>query len=131
MSDEKKAPEWKVYKYDIPGEGVQHITMPTGAEILSVGWQDGKPVIWCRVDCHAPRVVHAIALARTGPGGAPPPSARFVGTLVHPMLGMVWHVFDGGEVKAADLPAFDGEAASTSEEPQDGVCAADEAEPCT
>ena len=92
-----------IYKYVLTG-WVSDIEMPKSAGILSVGTQEGSIVVWAMVDPDAPTVTHRVSAVNTGeriPEGDPAFDGAFVGTvtMVDPIArGMVWHIFDCGEV---------------------------------
>lgn len=79
---------WK-YKLEITDE--QSIEMPKGSKVLSVGVQDGVPVIWAEVDllsfCTEKRVILIFGTGNPIDGT----SHTFVGTFQ--LLGFVGHVF--------------------------------------
>jgi hypothetical protein len=97
----------KIFKYPLPieyknGEGagwnkVSALSMPEGAEILSVGLQDGKAMMWALVDPDAPVAGRSIAIVNTGGsiGGAVPESFcdKFIGTLIFGDGRIILHVF--------------------------------------
>ena len=87
---------WK-FEQHVLSTGICWITMPKGAEILSVGIQQysGVPAIWAMVDPEAPKVEHMIFIAWTGIDIAFEGLGRFIDTLQY--SGLVWHIFDVGE----------------------------------
>ena len=80
------------------------ISMPQNAEVLSCGEQDGIIVVWARVNPDAPLKNRVIRAVNTGEGlrnSDPACEARFIGTVTMQnklSKGMVWHIFDCGEV---------------------------------
>ncbi len=74
------------------------VDLPKGAEVLSVGAQGPDVVVWAMINPDALRVKRKLAAL---PTGQPVPPAlretRFVGT-AQMDDGLVFHVFDGGEI---------------------------------
>lgn len=90
--------EARVLKYEVPeptATGRSFIDLPADTDLLSVGLQSDKLVVWARVDPEAPEGMHRLIVANTGmeiPGF--PEGARFLGTVMT-SNGVVWHVWDG------------------------------------
>lgn len=57
-----------IWKYKLSAQDVQNISMPIGAEILTVQTQHGKPCLWALVDPEAKLAVQprTIEIFRTG-----------------------------------------------------------------
>lgn len=92
--------EWKIWKYEIPIQDEFEIEMPGRAEILSVGVQDGRPMLWARVEPDANMYKRKFIMATTG-GPCPPPiyeaergkEASFLGTIQLKGGAFVAHIF--------------------------------------
>ena len=84
----------RIYKYVLLEADNQSIGMPTGAEILSVGEQNGELVMWARVNPDNPHGLRNIVIKGTGHPIGAHELGRFIGTVI--MLGgrLVWHVFE-------------------------------------
>jgi len=68
------------------------IELPEGSELLTVGVQDGEPMVWALVETDNPP--ETIDLTIVGTGHALPAQAgRYVGTFQLPE-DMVFHVFE-------------------------------------
>jgi hypothetical protein len=87
-----------VWKFQIPmpdENGRSFVEIPEGSELLSVGIQDDRLVLWALTDSLSAPHIHRILVANTGMSIAEFPStARFLGT-VTTSNGIVWHVWDG------------------------------------
>jgi hypothetical protein len=88
-----------IYKYPFAVEDVQHVVMPPGAKLLTVGVQDERPVLWADVQDDGEYTGRQIAVVMTG--GCPPDEASYVGTFMLAagrFVGrFVGHVYDLGE----------------------------------
>lgn len=84
-----------IYKFPFAVEDVQHVVMPPGAKILSVGVQDQQPVLWADVEDNGEYTGRRIAVAVTG--SEPPSDGTFVGTFMLAAGRFVGHVYDLGE----------------------------------
>lgn len=85
----------RIYKYTFRVDDTVTITMPKGAEILSVQTQDDVPTVWALVDPKAPPVSRLFHIFGTGhpiPGLFGPSS--FVATFQQRDGAFVWHMFD-------------------------------------
>lgn len=83
-----------VYKYTL-GPFVNEMQLPIGAEILSVGVQDGAPMYWALVDLTLnvePIMLLVLATGETWPNGYTP--VRFIGRIDIDGGAYVWHVFE-------------------------------------
>lgn len=80
-----------IHKYEIPLSDHIRIAMPMGAQVLSVGVQRGKPVLWAKVDPAKPPVFLTLSIRGTGHDaeGLGP----FIGTLLLDDGDLVLHVF--------------------------------------
>ena len=84
----------KIWKFPIENAADVHIE---GCKrVLSVGLQDGKPNIWAEVDPEDKWNVVVAEIVMTG--GTPPPSGRFVGTIIGIGGWAVAHVYAHGEM---------------------------------
>lgn len=82
----------RIYKYPFHVMDEQSISMPAGAEILTVQYQRNSPCLWAKVDDEAELKPRWIFVRGTGKEltGA---EGRFIGTFQFPPF--VWHVFEG------------------------------------
>jgi hypothetical protein len=78
------------------GIDLRSFTMPRGAEPLSIGYQPEGLMLWARVDTTAPKVRRDVRIV--GTGWEMSTAGRHVGTVQHNPTGLVWHVFDHGEI---------------------------------
>jgi hypothetical protein len=85
-----------VWKFSIPSPNalgwVDVPDVPAGAELVSVGFQDERMVLWARCDPSRSRSARRLIVVNTGQ--EVPLSGRSIGTAIHPVVGTVWHVFD-------------------------------------
>ena len=102
MSDSKQqnvlegtAVVWK-FPIAMPDEhGRSFVDIPDEAELLSVGLQDDRLVLWALTDSLHETYRHRLIVANTGMSIPEfPPRARHLGTLTT-SNGIVWHVWDG------------------------------------
>lgn len=77
-----------IYKYEAHGGAV--VDLPVGAEILTLGVQDGWVYIWALIDPEAP--TRPVRFAKVGTGWEAPDPGTYVGTY-HEAGGYVWHIF--------------------------------------
>lgn len=93
----------EVWKFKVPmGEVHGHdstVSMPSGAQIVSVGTQGADVWVWAIVNIEAPRTKRRLGYFATG--SPVPPDWDYVGTAhvldsEQPTLGswLVWHVFE-------------------------------------
>lgn len=84
----------RIYKFPIAAELDQHVVMPAGARILTVGVQNGDVVLWAECDDDHAWLGRQIIVTMTG--GTPPDNAVYVGTfqLDSPGGRFVGHVYD-------------------------------------
>ena len=87
-------PVMRIFKYELVFPGP--IQLPIGAQVLSVGQQDGTPYLWALVDPEQ-RALATRDLLVVGTGhDALVYGRRFIGT-IHGVEGhLVLHVFDQG-----------------------------------
>lgn len=82
-----------IYKYDILIQDSFSIWLPSGAEVLTVQVQAGKPVLWAIVDPAEPLSPHGFEMRGTGhPLGE---VGEYIATFQLPDMGLVFHVFHG------------------------------------
>lgn len=79
-----------IYKYDLELANEQKLSLPSGAELLSVQAQDEKLVLWAVVDTDLPERDFTITLHGTG-NPIPEIHGCYIDTVQ--MDGMVWHFF--------------------------------------
>lgn len=83
-----------IWKFELKVTDMQHISMPSGAEILSVANQNGALCLWAMVHPEHPKEERSIEIIGTGnpiPVGMGV-DRKFIGTaVVNPF---VWHVFE-------------------------------------
>lgn len=84
-----------IYKFPFAVEGRQHVVMPPGAKLLTVGVQHEQPVLWADVDDDGTYTGRQIAVVATG--GCPPDDGTYVGTFMLAAGRFVGHVYDLGE----------------------------------
>lgn len=84
----------KIWKQNLERKRVQDIAIPTGAEILSVGYKDDAATLWFRCDPDAAPKLRRIEICYTGVDDTPEKSyAVFLGTIIKPD-GIVLHIFE-------------------------------------
>jgi hypothetical protein len=86
----------KIYKYPLPMENVSTITMPKGAEVLTVQVQHGSPYVWAIVDDKASPERRNFEMFGTGfemPETHFIESRKYIGTIQLQRGDLVYHVF--------------------------------------
>jgi hypothetical protein len=84
-----------IYKYKIETRDRQHISMPKGAEILTIQVQHGEPHIWVLVETNGGEVMRTIDVFGTGnPIYDPDGSRRYIGTYQLYDGELIFHVFE-------------------------------------
>jgi hypothetical protein len=85
-----------IWKYTLPIDDIVTVSMPRGAQVLSVAEQDGQVCVWALVhSLQAPDPV-LFRICGTGhPVGNCVGAGDFIGSVVMPN-GLVWHVFREG-----------------------------------
>ena len=81
----------KIYEYQLALAESQYVAMPEGAEVLSIGLQNGIITIWVKVEPQNPSIAYAFYIA--GTGGEVPNNTEFIGTVMQDRF--VWYVFQG------------------------------------
>lgn len=85
-----------IYKYEIDPLKNFWVTVREGAEVLAVGVQGNKIVLWARVDPEAREVARRFPVYGTGHEIAPDDDALpLIGTVFMDDI-LVFHIFDGG-----------------------------------
>lgn len=81
-----------VYKYQLQIEDLQEISVPAGAQFLSVQYQRGVLTLWVLVN---PENAHAnVMIEIIGTGNPADDYPRtYIGTAQSPVSCAVWHVF--------------------------------------
>ena len=88
-----------IYKYELDIVDEQVVELPYSHRILCVGNQRGVLCMWARVDPITRAVKRKIIIKGTGhPFTESQEAGKYVGTAIFDDLGLVWHVFDGGDV---------------------------------
>lgn len=89
----------EVWRYEVRPLTTQQISMPQGAQVLSVAEHPlGDVSLWALVDTNAEREMREFTVAGTG-WAVNPDSARYIGTV--PLReGLVFHVFETTEKEA-------------------------------
>lgn len=83
----------KIYKYPLLIENKQAVSMPIGAEILTVQLQNGIPCIWALVDTSSPLSDVSVRVYLTGVEVDQSPNLKYCGTFQMIGGGFVFHVF--------------------------------------
>lgn len=74
------------------------ISLPEGAQLLTVAEQHGEVVLWARVDDTRPPVYRDVYLVGTGTE-VPEEAGAFIGTAVCAGGSLVFHAFDQRETR--------------------------------
>ena len=83
----------KIYKYHL-GLGHTALSMPEGAQVLTVQMQHGEACMWAKVDPSKPLEVRVFHVYGTGHEMPNDPLFIYVGTFQMANGAFVWHVFD-------------------------------------
>ena len=86
-----------VYKFPIGVTDKQLISMPKGAKILTVQFQNGILCLWALCDKAAPKAHREIFIHGTG-HEVFYYELPYIGTVQQAGGALIWHVFDGGEL---------------------------------
>ncbi len=84
-----------IFKYPLCMIDDQLVSMPAGAEILTVQMQSDVPCLWARVDPNMPKVGRVIHINGTGHNLSH--EGAYIGTFQMAHGALVFHAFDGGE----------------------------------
>jgi len=82
----------KVFKYDVVMDDTFKLSLPQGAEVLSVGVQFGEPRMWVLVEPTAPVVERTFRVAGTGHHITG--SLKFIGTFQLEGGALIFHLFE-------------------------------------
>ena len=89
-----------IHKYLLPLCNDFTIDMPNGAKILHVAHQGMDLMLWAQVDIEEELRKHRFSVLGTGHTIPDNISVlRYIGTAHNQQLGLVWHVFDQGEIE--------------------------------
>jgi hypothetical protein len=92
IQGEEVIPMECIWKYELKLDNeIQLVSMPSRAELLSVGIQDGKIYLWAKVEPDFPNHDRKIQIFGTG-HKIYPGTRKFIGTVHQPPY--VWHVFE-------------------------------------
>ena len=83
-----------VYKYPLDISGYNEISMPIGAEILTVQIQDGKAFVWALVDINPYKNLEVRKIAVYGTGHTIHTDVKYIGTIQMMDGKLVFHVFE-------------------------------------
>jgi len=84
----------RIFKYPLDIVGIQLVSMPVGAELLTVQMQQGVPCLWALVEDSAPKEDRVIYFRGTGHEAPDFKKDEHIATFQE--RAFVWHVFDGG-----------------------------------
>jgi hypothetical protein len=83
-----------IHKYPLEIADDQFLSLPTGAEILSVQFQTGVLCLWAMVNPSLPISQRHIKIHGTGHFTDPDLDYRHIGTVLDPRTALVWHIFE-------------------------------------
>jgi hypothetical protein len=83
-----------VWKFPIPIEGRQVLSLPRESQLLSVQMQGGLPCLWALVDPDAPKEDRRFLWVGTGHPIQEPDTLRHVGTVQLAGGSLVFHLFE-------------------------------------
>jgi hypothetical protein len=81
-----------IWKFEIPNSPCPYVTMPRGAQVLSVNQQNGRICVWALVNSKQESELAEFRIYATGENVEMTGACDFVGTVMMPS-GLVWHVF--------------------------------------
>lgn len=85
----------KVFKYELPVDDYFTLSLPKGAQVLSVQAQGNKPCLWALVDPDAPTEERQFRFAGTGHSIKEDPGRlEFVSTFQTHGGSLVFHIFE-------------------------------------
>ena len=88
-----------IWKWVLKPESVQKIEIPDGTNLISAGytpWNE-EVCVWGEVpNQKAEKITRFIVIVGTGHDLPSTNRKKFLGTVVIPNLGLVWHVYDFG-----------------------------------
>ena len=82
-----------IYKYQLKA-GRTALSMPQGAQVLTVQMQNGEACLWAKVNPSKPHEVRSFDLRGTGHTMPDDPRLTYVATFQMDDGALVWHVFD-------------------------------------
>ena len=83
----------EIYKYLLPVEDLYSISIPVGAEILTVQSQNGGGCIWALVDPQSEKEKRHFETFGTG-NPIPDATRKYIGTYQQNAGSLIWHVFE-------------------------------------
>lgn len=83
----------KIYKYHIEVTDEQQVSLPKGAQILTVQTQQEQPCIWVLVDPQMPTELVTIRVHGTGHDVPDSDNLKYIGTFQMMGGGLVFHTF--------------------------------------
>lgn len=83
-----------IFKYPIGIAGVQTVTMPQRARILTVQMQGELPFIWAEVENQNAKEERIIELFGTGHPMGARYSRKYIGTVQQDGGALIWHVYE-------------------------------------
>ena len=83
-----------IYKFELDVIDNQAVSLPGGAEILSIQEQNGKPCMWAKIDTDAPYETRQFATVGTGNPIPFDESNPFIATYQLQDGALVFHVFE-------------------------------------
>lgn len=83
-----------IWKYPLTPREIQDVTMPEGAEILTVQNQKEQVCLWAKVDPNATKVVRTFAVYGTGWEVITNAEFRYIGTVQLEAGDLIYHVFE-------------------------------------
>lgn len=89
--------EKTIWKFQLAVTGVQKLSMPKGAKLLSVQVQNGLPQLWALVDPKAPKEQQVFVTFGTGQPNVDADALSFLGTYQLDDGALVFHVFHKGK----------------------------------
>lgn len=89
---------YQIWRYPLKVTAIQHLSMPPGAELLSVDNQQGTLTLWARVivSYESPHPMEQITIGVFGTSHDLPEDvnvAQFIGTVLIFDGQLIWHVF--------------------------------------
>lgn len=97
MTELKRSNTTRIYKYDLPVVDKAVVSMPKGAEVLTVqvqnDWPDSQVRLWAKINLEAPIESRMFFVVGTG-HPMPVEAGRFIGTFQLNEGRLVFHVFE-------------------------------------
>ena len=82
-----------IWKWELRVKETQVINMPSGAEVLSIQTQQGRPVLWALVNEDNPLTSRTFATYGTG-FIMPENPGKYIGSYQNKLETLVFHVFE-------------------------------------